>query len=170
MAKSETDGAAAADTPASASSATAATGQQLVVNAQYIKDLSFENPRAPQSLTQQTATPAVEINVDVKASSLGPENYEVVLTVNASAKVEAGPLFVLELVYGAVVTIRNVPQPALAPVILVEVPRLMFPFARNIIAEATRDGGFPPLMINPIDFMELLRRERSTAEANPPTA
>jgi preprotein translocase subunit SecB len=171
MAKSETDGPSAADTPAPAPSGTAAPGQQqLVVNAQYIKDLSFENPRAPQSLTQQTMTPAVEINVDVKASSLGAENYEVVLTVNASAKVEAGPLFMLELVYGAVVTVRNVPQPALAPVILVEVPRLMFPFARNIIAEATRDGGFPPLMINPIDFMELLRRERPAAAATPPTA
>jgi preprotein translocase subunit SecB len=166
MAKSETDGASAPDTPASATAA----GQQLIVNAQYIKDLSFENPRAPQSLTQQTQTPAVEINVDVKASSLGPENYEVVLTINASAKVEAGPLFVLELVYGAVVTVRNVPQPALTPVILVEVPRLMFPFARNIIADATRDGGFPPLMVNPIDFMELLRRERSAAGANAPIA
>jgi preprotein translocase subunit SecB len=159
MAKSETDGAtaAAADAPASA----VAPGQQLIVNAQYIKDLSFENPRAPQSLTQQTMTPAVEINVDVKATSLGPENYEVVLTVNASAKVDAGPLFVLELIYGAVATVRNVPQGALAPIILVEIPRLMFPFARNIVAEATRDGGFPPLMINPIDFMELFRREQS---------
>lgn len=166
MAKSATDGAAAADTP----SASSAPGQQLIINAQYIKDLSFENPRAPQSLTQQTQTPAVEINVDVKAATLGAENYEVVLTINASAKVEAGPLFVLELAYGAVVTVRNVPQAALTPIILVEVPRLMFPFARNIIADATRDGGFPPLMVNPIDFMELLRRERSAAGTDLPSA
>jgi preprotein translocase subunit SecB len=164
MANSETDGAAADSLPGAAPR----TGQQLVIAAQYIKDLSFENPRAPQSLTQQTQTPAVEINVDVKASAIGSDNYEVVLTINASAKVEAGPLFVCELIYGAVATVRNVPQPALAPVILVEVPRLMFPFARNIIAEATRDGGFPPLMINPIDFMELLRREQATL-AKPPT-
>ncbi|HEY1796815.1 MAG TPA: protein-export chaperone SecB [Stellaceae bacterium] len=146
----------------------AASPRQLILNAQYIKDLSFENPRAPQSLTQQTQTPAVDINVDVKATALGSENYEVVLTINASAKVEAGPLFVLELVYGALATVRNVPQPQLAPIILVEVPRLMFPFARNIIADATRDGGFPPLMINPIDFMELLRREQGTVA--PPSA
>jgi len=159
MAKSETDGAAIANVPPQA----AAAGQQLVVNAQYIKDLSFENPRAPQSLTQQTAPPAVEINVDVKASGLGNDTYEVVLTINANAKVDAGPLFLLELVYGAVVTVRNVPQQSVGPVILVEVPRLMFPFARNIIAEATRDGGFPPLMINPIDFTELLRRSQSQA-------
>jgi preprotein translocase subunit SecB len=149
--------------------ATPRAAQQLVINAQYIKDFSFENPRAPQSLTQQTQTPAVDINVDVKASTLGADNYEVVLTINASAKVEAGPLFVLELVYGAVATVRNIPQPALAPIILVEVPRLMFPFARNIIADATRDGGFPPLMINPIDFMELLRREQG-AGATPPAS
>jgi preprotein translocase subunit SecB len=162
MADSETDGA-AVDHPA------AAAPRQLILNAQYIKDLSFENPRAPQSLTQQAQTPAVDINVDVKATALGADNYEVVLTIKASAKVEAGPLFVLELVYGAVATVHNVPQPALAPVILVEVPRLMFPFARNIIADATRDGGFPPLMVNPIDFMELLRREQ-TAVATPPAA
>jgi preprotein translocase subunit SecB len=160
MADLETDGAAA--TPQSD-----AAQRQLILNAQYIKDLSFENPRAPQSLTQQTQAPSVEINVDVKASSLGGENYEVVLTINASAKVEAGTLFLLELVYGAVATVRNVPQPALASVILVEVPRLMFPFARNIIADATRDGGYPPLMVNPIDFTELLRREQTTG-ASPP--
>lgn len=163
MANSETDGAATDSAPA----ATAPSGQQLVIAAQYIKDLSFENPRAPQSLTQQTQTPAVEINVDVKANSLGGDNYEVVLTINASAKVDAGPLFLCELVYGAVATVRNIPQAALAPVILVEVPRLMFPFARNVIAEATRDGGFPPLMINPIDFMELLRREQATLATTP---
>jgi preprotein translocase subunit SecB len=165
MADTETDGAAVESPPA----ATPRAAQQLVINAQYIKDFSFENPRAPQSLTQQTQTPAVDINVDVKASTLGADNYEVVLTINASAKVEAGPLFVLELVYGAVATVRNIPQPALAPIILVEVPRLMFPFARNIIADATRDGGFPPLMINPIDFMELLRREQG-AGATPPAS
>ena len=80
-----------------------------------------------------------------------------VLTVNASAKVQKDTLFLLRW-HGAVVTIRNVPEEMMAPVLLVETPRLMFPFARNIVAEATRDGGFPPLMINPIDFAELLRR------------
>jgi preprotein translocase subunit SecB len=133
-------------------------GHQLVVNAQYIKDLSFENPRAPHSLRQQAAQPAVDINVDVKAQNLGQDMFEVVLTINASAKVQNESLFLVELTYGAVVTVRNVPQEMLSPVILIETPRLMFPFARNIIAETTRDGGFPPLMINPIDFAELLRR------------
>jgi preprotein translocase subunit SecB len=146
----------------------AAQPQQLVVNAQYIKDLSFENPRAPQSLMQQAAPPAVEINVDVKAQNLGPDTFEVVLTINASAKVQDDPLFLLELTYGAIVTVRNTPQDALPMLVLVEVPRLIFPFARNIVAEATRDGGFPPLMINPIDFAELLRRNRATQDQPAP--
>jgi preprotein translocase subunit SecB len=144
--------------------------QQLIINAQYIKDLSFENPRAPNSLRQQTAQPSVEINVDVKAQGLGPENYEVVLTINASAKAQDETLFIIELAYGAIVTVRNVPQEMVSPILLVETPRLMFPFARNIVAETTRDGGFPPLMINPIDFGELLRRNAPTDPAGGPPA
>jgi len=135
--------------------------QQLLVNAQYIKDLSFENPRAPQSLTQQATPPSVEINIDVKAQTIGPENYEVVLTIKAGAKAQSDTLFLAELSYGAVVTVRNVPQVMMGHVLLVETPRLMFPFARNIIADTTRDGGFPPLMINPVDFAELLRRNQT---------
>jgi preprotein translocase subunit SecB len=142
-----------------------AQAHQLIINAQYIKDLSFENPRAPQSLGQQTAQPSVDINVDVKAQALAADTYEVVLTINASAKVQEDALFIVELAYGAIITVRNVPQDLLSAVILVETPRMMFPFARNIVAETTRDGGFPPLMINPIDFAELLRRN---APATPP--
>jgi preprotein translocase subunit SecB len=158
--------------PASAAPGAAAArqAQQLIVNAQYIKDFSFENPRAPQSLMQQAAPPAVEINVDVKAQNLGPETFEVVLTINASAKVEADTLFLLELSYGAIVAVRNAPQDMLPTLILVEAPRLIFPFARNIVAEVTRDGGFPPLMINPIDFAELLRRNSAAQGQQPPAA
>jgi preprotein translocase subunit SecB len=143
----------------------AAQAQQLIINAQYIKDLSFENPRAPQSLMQQAAPPSVEINIDVKAQNIGPEAYEVVLTLKASAKAQNDTLFLVELTYGAVTTVRNVPQQLMPQVVLVETPRLMFPFARNIIAETTRDGGFPPLMINPVDFAELLRRNQPAAGA-----
>jgi len=144
---------------------------QLIVNAQYIKDLSFENPRAPQSLLQQASSPAVEISVDVKAQTLSPETFEVVMTIKAGAKSNDETLFLVELAYGAVVTIRNVPQEMMPAALLVETPRLMFPFARSIVAEATRDGGFPPLMINPIDFTELLRRNPDPlAAGNPGTA
>jgi preprotein translocase subunit SecB len=131
----------------------------LIINAQYVKDLSFENPRAPQSLTQPTAAPDVAINVDIKAHNLGPAVFEVVLTVNVDARAENEPLFLVELAYAAVVTVRNTSEAMLPGLILVETPRLIFPFARAIIADATRDGGFPPLMINPIDFSELLRRQ-----------
>ena len=151
---------------ASVSPPASEVSRQLIINAQYVKDLSFENPRAPQSLMQQAAPPAVEINVDVKAQNVGGEAYEVVLTINASAKAAEETLFLLELTYGAVVTAQNASQEMLPGLILVETPRLMFPFARNIVAEATRDGGFPPLLINPIDFAELLRR--NSAGQTPP--
>ena len=147
--------------------AAAQPGLQLLINAQYIKDLSFENPRAPQSLRQQATQPVVDINVDVKAQGIGQDAYEVTLSINAGAKVQGETLFLVELSYGAIVAVRNVPQELLTPALLVETPRLMFPFARNIIADTTRDGGFPPLMINPIDFAELLRRK--TAAAQPGT-
>jgi preprotein translocase subunit SecB len=140
---------------------TAPDGPQLFVNLQYIKDLSFENPRSPQSLVQQSTQPEVAINVDVKAQNLSPEAYEVVLTINVTARIQEEPVFLVELAYAAVVTVRNAPEPLLASLILVETPRIIFPFARAVIANATRDGGFPPLMINPIDFAELLRRQQS---------
>jgi preprotein translocase subunit SecB len=89
--------------------------------------------------------------------------------VNASAKAQDETLFLVELSYAAIVTIRNLPQQMLGAVLVVEVPRLIFPFARNIIAETTRDGGFPPLMINPIDFAELARRNTAAAEQGPAT-
>ena len=154
-------------TPLAAAGGVQPEGQQLIVNAQYIKDLSFENPRAPHSLRQQQGQPSVDINVDVKAQNLGSENFEVVLTINASANVPDGALFLVELAYGAIITVRNVPQELMSAVVLVETPRLMFPFARNIIADTTRDGGFPPLMINPIDFGELLRRNMAQQAAGP---
>jgi preprotein translocase subunit SecB len=139
--------------------------QQLILNAQYIKDLSFENPRAPQTLIQQTAQPDVEINVDVKARNLGPDVFEVVLTINATARAQGEPVFLVELAYGSVVTVKNTPAELVPALVLVETPRIVFPFARAVIANATRDGGFPPLMINPIDFGELLRRQQAEAQA-----
>jgi preprotein translocase subunit SecB len=137
--------------------------QQLVVNAQYIKDLSFENPRAPHSLLQQKEPPEVQLSVDVKAQGLGQGVYEVLLTVAANASSAGEAVFVTELTYAAVVTLRDVPQELVPALLLVETPRLLFPFVRSIIANATREGGFPPLLIHPIDFAELLRRQQTVA-------
>jgi preprotein translocase subunit SecB len=148
----------------------AADGPQMFINVQYIKDLSFENPRAPQSLIQPAAQPEVAINVDVKARNLNAESYEVVLTINVNANAQGEPVFLVELVYAAVVTVRNAPEQMLAGLVLVETPRIIFPFARAIIATATRDGGFPPLLINPIDFGELLSRQQSPEQPAAPPA
>lgn len=136
---------------------------QLIINAQYAKDLSFENPRAPQSLVQQKAQPEVNLDVDVKARNLAPELYEVLLTISADAKVEGEAIFIVQLTYAGVVTVRNAGEDLLNNMIFVETPRLLFPFARSIIATATRDGGFPPLLVNPVDFAALRRREEEKA-------
>jgi preprotein translocase subunit SecB len=141
----------------------------LAINAQYVKDLSFENPRAPQSLTQQVQ-PEVAVNVDVKARTLSADVYEVVLNISATAKAGEDPIFLVELSYGAVVTAKSESQELVGALVLVETPRLMFPFARQVVAEVTRNGGFPPLMINPIDFGELLRRQQAQVLGEGPSA
>jgi preprotein translocase subunit SecB len=140
-----------------------ALSHSLLINAQYLKDLSFESPRAPQTLLNPEGQPEVNLNVDVKARSLGPEVFEVILTMSADARLKSEPVFMVELSYGAVVTVKNA-APELVPLLVfVETPRILFPFARNVIANATRDGGFPPLLVNPIDFADLLRRQHEQA-------
>jgi preprotein translocase subunit SecB len=151
------------DSGAAAPPTDAASTHQLLINAQYLKDLSFESPRAPQTLLNPNEQPEVNLNVDVKARSLGPEVFEVLLTMSADARHKSEPVFVVELSYGAVVTVKNA-APELVPLLVfVETPRILFPFARSVIANATRDGGFPPLLVNPIDFAELLRRQHDQA-------
>jgi preprotein translocase subunit SecB len=140
---------------------------QVFINVQYVKDLSFENPRAPHSLTQTQAAPEVQVGVDVKAQNLGPGLYEVLLTVHADAKAGGERVFLVELAYGAVVTMQNVPEANMPQALLVETPRLLFPFARAIIANATREGGFMPLLLRPIDFAELVRQQQQQAGGQP---
>ena len=163
------------DQPPAASPPTATQAPQagqvpLTVKAQYIKDLSFENPRAPHSLMQQKEPPEVQLGVDVKAQALGQDVYEVVLTISANASSAGEAVFVAELAYAAVVTVRNTPQTMLPNVLLVETPRLLFPFARGVIATATREGGFPPLLLHPVDFAELLRRQQAAGQTTGPIA
>ena len=136
------------------------TQPTVLINAQYVKDLSFENPRAPQSLLQTQAQPEVQIGVDVKAQTIAAGLYEVQLTIHADAKSGADRVFLVELVYCGIVTAQNVPEANLGPILLVETPRILFPFARAIIANATREGGFMPLLLRPIDFADLLRQQQ----------
>jgi preprotein translocase subunit SecB len=131
----------------------------LTLHGQYIKDLSFENPRAPQSLIEQKQ-PQLTLNVNVATKQFEAKTFEVALTIEANATTpEKEPLFVLELVYAGTVTLGDVPQDAFGPLLLIETPRLLFPFARAIVANATREAGFPPLNIAPVDFVALYRQQ-----------
>ena len=151
---------------AAASAGEAEPSRALTINAQYIKDLSFENPRAPLSL-MQPQPPELQVNVDVRAGALGGDRYEVVLVIHARATAKNETLFVVELTYGAAVTLTNIRKEDMPQALLVETPRLLFPFARAIIADATRDGGFPPVFMQPINFSELLRRQATTQPQAP---
>jgi len=128
---------------------------QIQINAQYIKDLSFENPSAPQSLFDEEP-PQVDVSVDVGAQTFGDDRYEVELRITARANRGEDRLFIAEVIYAGVFTLINVDEAAVRPVCLIECPRMLFPFARRVIADVTRDGGFPPLMLDPIDFTALL--------------
>ncbi|GGE28859.1 protein-export protein SecB [Agaricicola taiwanensis] len=147
-------------------------GPMLSVLAQYVKDLSFENPNAPRSLGAPGQSPNIQIQVDVNAQGLSESDVEVVLKIDAEAKVAEGTLFKTELVYGGVFRIQGVSPQEQGPIVLIECPRLLFPFARQIIAEAIRNGGFPPLMIDPIDFAQLYRQRlaQQQAELSPETS
>jgi preprotein translocase subunit SecB len=140
----------------------------LTIHGQYVKDLSFENPRAPQSLIEQKQ-PQLTLNVNVSTRQFEAKTFEVTLTIEASAATpEKEPLFMLELVYAGTVTIGEVPQEHYGPLLLIEVPRLLFPFARAIVANATREAGFPPLNIAPVDFVALYRQQLEAAGGNIP--
>jgi len=129
------------------------------IQSQYVKDLSFENPGAPDSLAATSNAPDIQVNVEVQARPLQNDNYEVALHITASGKNGQTTLFMLDLTYGAVCLIAGVPKESIQPVLLVECPRMLFPFARRVLSDATRDGGFPPLMLNPIDFLALYRQQ-----------
>ena len=130
----------------------------LNILAQYIKDLSFENPGAPRSLQARDKAPAININVNVNANPLSETDFDVVLTLTADAKDDGKTVFHTELVYGGVFRVVGFPQEHMLPLLFIECPRLLFPFARQIIADATREGGFPPLLINPIDFAAMYQQ------------
>jgi preprotein translocase subunit SecB len=144
------------------------TGAKPALNvlAQFIKDLSFESPGAPNSLRGRDKPPAIAISVNVTANPLTEKEFDVHLTLNAKASFEKDVLFNVELDYGGVFRIEGFPQEHMLPLLFIECPRLLFPFARQVIADATRNGGFPPLMLDPIDFTQMFQQkiaEESTA-------
>lgn len=139
--------------------------QSFIVKGQYIKDLSFENPHAPQSLLATNNKPSIDVNVDLKAQKLQEDIYEMTLHISARAVLDGNTLFLVDLAYAGIFQITNIPPEHIEPLILVDCPFVLFPFARRVIADVTRDGGFPPLMLDPIDFHALYRQNRARAEA-----
>jgi preprotein translocase subunit SecB len=139
---------------------------RIQIVAQYVKDLSFENPGAPGSVTQR---PQIDLGVDLQARRLENQLYEVELKLRVNAKsAEDKPVFLLELAYAGLLQIVNVPEEVMQQILLIEGPHLLFPYARRIISDAVRDGGMPPLMIEPIDFAGLYRaRVEQMAQVRP---
>lgn len=131
-----------------------ADAPRVQVVGQYIKDLSFENPGVPNSLA---ARPQIELSVDLQARQLEREHFEVELRLRVNAKAEDKALFLLELVYAGLFQLQNIPDEIRQQVLLIEAPHILFPFVRRIVADVVRDGGMPPLMIEPIDFAALYR-------------
>ena len=140
---------------------------QIGIVAQYVKDFSFENPNAPRSMAPSTQQPTININIAVEAAPLTETDCEVTLRLDGRAESQGLLLFSFELLYAGVFRILNVAPESLQPTIMIECPRLLFPFAREIIATSVRDGGFPPLMLDPVDFVGLYRQnmERQAAVA-----
>jgi preprotein translocase subunit SecB len=163
------------DTPQPNGATPAEGPPSLNVLAQYLKDLSFESPNAPQSLLEPSAAqPAIDIDVNVNARGLGANRFEVELSASARARRDKEVVFVVEAAYAGAFEIRNVPADQMEMVLLVECPRILFPFLRQIIAEATRNGNFPPLLLEPIDFFTIYRqnaeRARASGQQQPATA
>lgn len=137
------------------------------VLAQYVKDLSFENPNAPRSMAPSTQQPTINIQINVDAVPMSETDIEVSLRLEGKAESQGMMLFSIELVFAGIFRIQNVPPDSMQPVVLIECPRLLFPFAREIVATATRNGGFPPLMLEPVDFVALYRQRMAAAQTPP---
>jgi preprotein translocase subunit SecB len=130
---------------------------------QYIKDMSFENPNAP-AIYQKTAAPQIDVQFNIGAAQVGDDLHEVVLKIDVRAQIEDMTAFVVDLSFAGLFGMRNVPAEHVQPFILGEAPRLLFPFARRVLADAVRDGGFPPLLLEPIDFNGLYLQQAAQRE------
>ncbi len=155
-----------AETPETPSSGATNPANQprLMIQTQYVKDLSFENPRGPFSLKPDQQFQVQIRELQVKRQNLTADRHEVTLDLQLEGRAGEDTIFMLELSYAGLFVVLNVPESSLEPFLLIECPRLLFPFARRIIADVTRDGGFPPLLLDPLDFVALYRRQQQQAE------
>jgi preprotein translocase subunit SecB len=139
----------------------------LSVMGQYVKDFSFENPSAPGSLAPSATQPAINIQINVGVAQLAPTDYEVTLKLEGKAERTGTVLFAFELSFAGMFRVQNVPQEHLQPVLLIECPRLLFPFAREIVATSVRNGGFAPLLLDPVDFVSLYQQRMAQVGMQP---
>jgi len=140
------------------------TGPAVRVLTQFIRDLSFENPRAPDSLHSSQAAPQIDLGVELSARGRVDGLFEVDMRLTATAMRDGEAVFQVELVYGGLFSVTGVPDEAVETVLLIECPRLLFPFARRIIADLTTDGGFPPFLLEPLDFAAIYAQRRAAAD------
>lgn len=150
--------------PESEPKAKATIQPQLTVLAQYIKDLSFESPSSPQSLQGSGQNPQLKVSVNVNAGGRGEDTYEVALQLEVHASSADDVIYNVELVYGGLFRLRGLPQNMLQPVLFVDCPTILFPFLRRVLADVIRDGGFPPLMLDTIDFGRLYAQNLAQAQ------
>ncbi|MGN6277943.1 MAG: protein-export chaperone SecB [Sphingomonas sp.] len=137
---------------------------------QYVKDLSFENPNSP-AIYQNANAPQIDVQFNIGANQVSDEIHEVVLKIDVKAEVDGQVAFIVDFSYGGLFGLRNVPQEAIQPFLLGEAPRLLFPFARRVVSDAIRDGGFPPLLLEPIDFNGLyVQQAAARAQGGEPTS
>lgn len=142
-----------------------APAPRISIQAQYVRDLSFENVSVQKGDGRLSDKPNIEVGVNLDARKRGEDLYEVVLKVNASAKAEEDVMFIVELEYGGVFRIENVEDKHLHPVLMIECPRILFPFARRIVSDVTRDGGYPPLMLDMVDFPGIYKQQALKRQA-----
>jgi preprotein translocase subunit SecB len=137
---------------------------QVGMISQYVKDLSFENPNAP-AVYQWQVQPQIEVQFNIGAHKLSEDLHEVELRIEVAARAENNIAFAVEILYAGLFALRNIPEEQVQPFLLAEAPRLLFPFARRVVADAIRDGGFPPLVLDPIDFGALYMQRAAQAQA-----
>ncbi len=154
-----------ADENASGAPAATANAARFSVLTQFTKDFSFENPNAPRTLAPQAQAPRINLQVNVNARQLSPTDFEVSLLLEGGAGEGPDALFKFEVNYAGIFRLENIPGDQMQPLIMIEGPRILFPFARQIVAEAVRGGGYPPLYVDPIDF-QALYMQRIAAQAN----
>ncbi|HRD75141.1 MAG TPA: protein-export chaperone SecB [Hyphomicrobiaceae bacterium] len=123
--------------------------------AQYIRDLSFENPSVEKQIASQPEAPQMKIELNVSGKPMGKDLYESSIELKATASGKVGTIYILELTYAGLFKLENIPPQALEPILLVNCPMLIFPFARRVVADLTREGGYPPLLLDPVDFAQL---------------